>query len=122
LTCSSAAFVTRGCRDPMINRQLALERARLYAGARKLADPEISPLYGELSGFPPLLIFIGSEEVLYDDALNLAQKASQAGSDVKLIEWSGLFHVFVYLFPFLPEGAEACQLAGEFLRLHLPKN
>lgn len=122
LTCSSAAYVTRGQRDPMINRQLALERACLYAGARQLADPEISPLFGELSGFPPLLIFIGSEEVLYDEALNLAQKASQAGCEVKLMEWSGMFHVFVYLFPFLPEGVEACRLAGEFLRLHLPEN
>jgi acetyl esterase/lipase len=106
----------------MINRQLALERACLYAGARKLNDPEISPLFGEFADFPPLLIFIGSEEVLYDEALNLAQKASQAGSEVKLIEWSGMFHVFAYLFPFLPEGVEACQLAGEFLQLHLPKN
>jgi monoterpene epsilon-lactone hydrolase len=122
LTCSSAAYVTRGHRDPMINRQLALERARLYAGTRQLNDPEISPLFGEFSDFPPLLIFIGSEEVLYDEALNLAQRASQAGCEVKLMEWSGMFHVFVYLFPFLPEGAEACRLAGKFVRLHLPEN
>jgi len=122
LTCSSAAYVTRSHRDPMINRQLALERACLYAGTRELADPEISPLFGELKNFPPVLIFIGNDEVLYDEALNLAQKASQAGCEVKLIEWSGMFHVFAYLFPFLPEGVEACQLAGEFLRLYLPEN
>lgn len=122
LSCSSAAYWERSHRDPMITHSLALERARWYAGSKDLTEPEISPLFGHFKGFPPMLIFVGSEEVLYDEAVLLTKKASQAGVKVTLIEWRGMFHVWPYLFPFLPEGLEACQLAGEYLRLCLPKN
>ncbi|MCX7974217.1 MAG: alpha/beta hydrolase [Candidatus Aminicenantes bacterium] len=122
LSCSSPSYEERSRRDPMISRPLALERAKWYAGSKTLNNPEISPLFGDFTNFPPLLIFIGSEEVLYDEALALAQKAIAAGVEVQLLEWRGMFHVWPYFFPFLPEGREACRLAGDFLRLYLSKN
>ncbi len=119
LSCSSAAYQERSHRDPMISRSLAIERARWYAGSRELTTPEISPLYGDFASFPSTLIFIGSDEVLYDEAVSLAKKLNQAQVEVTLIEWLGMFHVWPYLFPILPEGLEACRLAGEYLRLRL---
>lgn len=122
LSCSSAAYLERGQRDPMVTRSSALERARWYAGPKELTEPEISPVFGDFAGFPPMVIFVGSEEVLYDEAVSLAEKASQTQVEVTLIEWSGMIHVWPYLFPFLPEGFEACRLAGEYLRFWLKKN
>lgn len=119
LSCSSASWEERATRDPMITRSLALERARWYAGEKALTDADISPLFGDLAGFPPMLLFVGSEEVLYDEILALARKANEAGVKVHLIEWLGMFHVWPYLFPILPEGKEACRLASRFLRYHL---
>ncbi len=121
LSCSSAAYQEKSHRDPMITHSLAIERARSYAVSKELTEPEISPLFGPFAGFPSMLIFVGSEEVLHEEAVLLAKKARQAGVEVTLIEWSGMFHVWPYLFPFLPEGLEACRLAGEYLRLCLQK-
>lgn len=124
LSCSSSSSssLERAHRDPVIHLSLALERARWYAGSKELNEPEISPLYGDFTSFPPAIIFIGSEEVLYDEVVSLAQKLSQARVEVTLIKWLRMFHVWPYLFPFLPEGLEVCRLAGEYLRLCLQKN
>ncbi len=120
LTCSSPSYEARASLDPMITRKLALERARWYAGGKELSDPEISPLKGEFGGFPPVLILVGSHEVLHDDAVALARQLSQAGSNVSLETWSGMFHVWPYVFPFLPEGRRACTRVASFIRSHIP--
>ncbi len=121
LTCSSEAYLTRPRGDPMVSQKMALERARLYAGKRDLTNPCVSPLYGSFWGFPPLFILVGSDEVLYDDAYRLAQKASQSGVKVQLEVWAGMFHVWPYLFPLLSEGRQACHRLGLFIRQAIPR-
>jgi len=120
LSCSSEAYLTRARRDPMVSQKIALERARWYAGKRDLTDPCISPLYGSFSGFPPLFILVGSDEVLYDDAYRLAQQAYLSGVKVELEVWSGMFHVWPYLFPFLSAGRQACHRLGLFIHQTIP--
>lgn len=76
-------------------------------------SPYVSPIYGDFVGFPPLYINVGTDEVLFDDSVSLYKKCLQAGTDVHLKIWEGLFHVFP-LVP-SPESEEALKLAGRFL-------
>ena len=92
--------------------------AKPYAGPRSLRDPLISPVNADLTGFPPLLIQVGSREILLSDALRLARNARSAGVDVTLDVWEGMWHVF-NSFPHVPEARQANSEAGAFLRRHL---
>jgi len=89
--------------------------AAYYAREQDTASPLISPLFADLSGLPPLLIQVGADEILLDDAKRCADKARQAGVDVTLEIWDEMFHVF-QLFPFLPETKEAVAHIAEFAR------
>jgi monoterpene epsilon-lactone hydrolase len=65
----------------------------LYLGD---ADPALpfSPLKQDIAGFPPIRIHVGDDEMLLDDSLRLAQRAEDAGVDVRLDVWEGMLHVF----------------------------
>ena len=60
--------------DPMIQKPYLLELAQAFAGGKNLGDPLISPQLADLAGLPPLLVQVGSEETLLDDALFLGVK------------------------------------------------
>ena len=92
--------------------------AALYAGDEPLTDPLISPLYADLTGLPPLLIQVGTDEILLDDAARFAHKAQAAGVDVTLEVWQGMFHVF-HIFPFFAETAEAVAQIAEFVQARI---
>ena len=91
--------------------------ARFYAGERALDDPEVSPLYADLAGFPPTLLYVGGHEVLLDDALRFVDRARAAGSDASAGVFPGLWHVFP-AFPGLPESRDAIAELGAFVRRH----
>lgn len=86
-----------------------------YADGQALTDPLISPLYGDLTGLPPLLVQVGTEEILLDDAKRFAERAEAAGVDVDLAVYEGMFHVF-HMFPFFNETREAMEGIAEFVR------
>jgi epsilon-lactone hydrolase len=88
--------------------------AALYGAGQEVTDPLISPLYGDLTGLPPLLIQVGTDEILLDDAKRFAQKAEDADVDVMLTVWDGMFHVF-HMFLFFPETAEAIKEIADFI-------
>lgn len=67
---------------------------RLYAGNADLSDPEVSPMAGDPAGLPPLLIHVGTREVLLGDSARFAEKARRAGADVSLRVFDGMFHLF----------------------------
>ena len=92
--------------------------AGLYAAGQSLTHPLISPLYADLAGLPPLLIQVGTDEILLDDATRFAHKAQAAGVEVTLEVWQGMFHVF-HIFPFFAETAEAVAQIGEFVQARL---
>ena len=89
-----------------------------YAGSNSLLDPLISPVNADLDGFPPLLIQVGSREILLSDSLRLARNARNADVDVTLDVWDGMWHVF-NAFPKVPEAQRANTEAGAFFRRHL---
>ncbi len=88
----------------------------LYLVNTEPTNPLASPLYGELHGLPPLLTQVGSDEVLLCDSTDFAERARAAGVDVTLEVWPGMFHVFQYTAPLIPEARKAIQRIGEFIR------
>jgi acetyl esterase/lipase len=79
-------------------------------------DPLASPLYADLRGLPPLLIHVGADETLRDDATELATRARTAGVRVELTVWPAVPHVWQLFHPFVPEGRQSLASASAFLR------
>ncbi len=94
--------------------------AASYAKGTDLRDPLVSPAHADFRGFPPLLIQVGSEEILLDDSLSLAEKARAAGVDVALEVWDGLWHDWPALGDLVPETRQAFLVMKRFLDGHAP--
>jgi len=90
-----------------------------YAGNNDLGLPYISPLYGDLHGLPPLLIYVGGDETLLDDSVRFAKKAKAAGVDVKLNIGKGLFHCYPAVAPLFPEAKQAMNDICAFIKTHI---
>jgi acetyl esterase/lipase len=108
--------------DPLLHYEGLVEMARHYVGEEgDLRDPLAAPLHGDYAGLPPLLIQVGTREILLDDSTRVAERARAAGVDVTLEPWEGLIHVW-QMFGALgvPEADEAVTRIGEFVRKHLP--
>ena len=102
--------------DPMLTRKDAEALAALYADGEDLENPFISPLYGDPSGLPPLLIQVGTRELLLDDALRFARLAQDKAVEVTLETWPDLMHVWQIFAPMVPEAVEALADAGRWAR------
>lgn len=107
---------TVGRKDPMLTPKILRDYARLYLGSRDSRDPLASPLYADLRGLPPMLIQVGTEEILLDDARRLARRAEEAGVEVRLEVEEGMFHVWQFFSPTVPESKEAVERLGGFAR------
>lgn len=90
----------------------------LYAGAHDLYDPYLSPLFGDYANMPPMLIQAGADEVLLSDSETVAKKAKQAGVDVKLITYEGMYHAFYIITPQIKEGKQAWAEIESFISNH----
>jgi monoterpene epsilon-lactone hydrolase len=102
--------------DPMVQKEHLLRMAKLYLGTHDPRTPLAAPLYADLSGLPPLLIQVGTAETLLDDANRIAERARKAGVDVTLEVWDDMIHVFQAFAAMLPEGQQAIDKIGEYLR------
>jgi acetyl esterase/lipase len=105
--------------DPIVSREMLLGWGGLYLGGRDPRTPLASPLYADLRGLPPMLIQVGSAEVLLDDSRRLAERASVATMNTTLEVWSDMIHVWHTFAAILPEAREAIEHIGKFVRLHL---
>jgi acetyl esterase/lipase len=76
----------------------------------------VSPLYGDFTGFCPILIHVGSDEILLDDSIALAEKASESGADVTLKVWKGMWHVFTSIGGIMPESRQSLKEISEFIK------
>ena len=79
-------------------------------------DPVVSPVFGNLAGLPPLLVLASEMEMLFDDSQRYVNKALAAGSPVRFQTWPHMVHVWQIYHPELPEGREALDEIGKFLR------
>lgn len=119
LRCASSSYERLAARDPMLAPEELREMARGYLGGADARDPLASPVLADLRGLPPLLVQVGSEEILLEDARALAAAARRDGVDVTLEEWPDMVHVWHWFFPVLAEGQQAIEAIGEFARRSL---
>lgn len=110
------SMASRAHLDPMVQRGRLLELARLYLQNANPRSPLAAPLYADLKNLPPLLVHVGTSETLYDDATRLADKARAAGVEVTLEPWEEMIHVWHIFAPMLPEGQQAIERVGAYIR------
>jgi acetyl esterase/lipase len=115
LACGGASIVTKAAEDPSLKPSDLRTCASRYLGNSPAKTPLASPLYADLAGLPPLMIQVGSAEILLDDAVRTAGAAGAAGTSVRLEIWPEMVHVFQAFGFMLPEGREAVTAAGEFM-------
>ena len=90
---------------------------RFLAG-HKASDPVVSPLLGDLSGLPPILVLASDCEILRDDGRRYVNKAVEAGTDATLQLWDNVPHVWPIFYPHLPEAGEAFDQIEAFCKRH----
>ena len=116
-TMQSPSMTTFDGQDPMIRRASLLVLRRHYVPSRfPFTNPDISPMFADFRGLPPLLFQVGSTELLRDEAMRAANKAHAADVDVELELWPGAAHVF-QLAEFLPEARLAVEHIARFVRV-----
>jgi epsilon-lactone hydrolase len=103
--------------DPWLSARMVAPAARSYAGEAELDDPAVSPLYADLTGLPPVLVHVGGDEILLDDAVRFVETCREYGVDASLGRFDGLWHVF-HAFPGMPESRDALREIGAFIRRH----
>lgn len=115
LTCAGDSYDTCAARDPLLTRGVLLEMADQYLGGGDPRAPFASPARADLSGLPPLLIQVGADEVLLDDAVALAERAQAAGVSTQLEIWPDMIHVWQMFAGTLPQADDAIRRIVEFL-------
>jgi monoterpene epsilon-lactone hydrolase len=89
--------------------------APMYLGKMGPQEPLASPLYADLRGLPPLLVQVGTDEVLLSDSRDVVERAQKAGVNVVIDEWEKMQHVWQFAAGFIPEGRQAIERIGEFI-------
>ena len=120
LTMSGATFAAKDSVDPLIHKDYLQELADAYLPAgMNPKDPRASVLFADIKGLPPLLIQVGSDETLLDDATRFAAAAGAADVFVALEIWPHMIHAWPLWNARLAPGRRALESAGAFLRRHL---
>lgn len=115
LALSGSSLNTNASTEVMLDPEGIAETASLYVDDRHLTDPYVSPLYGDLTGLPPILIHVSAAEILRDDSTRFAEKARGCGVDVDLTVVDQMPHVWHLFAGFLPEADEAMAALGEWI-------
>jgi phosphinothricin tripeptide acetyl hydrolase len=119
LTLGGGSYLTRAAADPIVTREGIEGMAQAYVGGGDRKAPLVSPLFADFRHLPPLLVHVGSDEVLLDDARGLAEHARAAGVDVTLEEWPAMIHVWHWFLPMLDEAEQAVGNIGAFVRARI---
>jgi monoterpene epsilon-lactone hydrolase len=122
LTLSGSTIVDRQDVDPILTGEALSLRVGDYVAGANASDPYISPVFADLRGLPPMLIQVGSHEILLSDAVRLAEQAANADVEVRLEVVPGVPHVFQAYAAVLDEGDAALDRAASFLEAHFPRN
>ena len=115
LTNSSPSWSENAERDTLCWKEAQAVFSKMYCAGQSPENPLISPLFGDLRGLPPLLMFAGGDETLRDDTTRFAAKASKAGVDTTLEVGEGLFHCYPACAPLFPEAQQALHDISSFI-------
>jgi acetyl esterase/lipase len=119
LTLAGATMDTKSDVDPLLSREVLQPQVLDYMAGEDPGLGLISPVFADLTGLPPLVIQAGTDEVLLDDAVRLAQRAADDDVAVTLDLTPKVPHVFQNYYPVLDEAAAALDRAGRLLTAHL---
>ena len=119
LTLSSESIQSQSETELFMHPSCLSRFVELYIAGGDVRNPLASPVFGDFTGIPPLLIQVGDYEVIRDDSIRVAAKAEADGVEVKLEVWPGQVHVFQIRG--LPESREAIAHMACFMRSHLSR-
>jgi acetyl esterase/lipase len=115
LTPREGIFEKNADKDWLLKDGIELTR-KVYLRDHDPKDPFVSPTYGDLQGFPSLFIQAGTHEILFDDISTFVGKARKAGIDVTFDIWEGMFHCWQIFSSVLPEGQQAIENIGAYIK------
>jgi acetyl esterase/lipase len=119
LTFSGESMEQRKLADPYVTRELLESMAAEYLDDADPADPRCSSVFADLRDLPPMLIQVGEDEILFDDAVRIRDVAVAAGVETNFAPWAHGIHVWpVYVSAGLPESALAIEQLAAFLKAH----
>jgi len=117
LTLTAPSLASHADIDPVLTCEVLAGAAELYGGASiDRRDPRLSPLFGVMSGMPPIMIHVGTDEILFDDAVSYDTAAQRQGATIETHVWSGMTHVFPANITMFHAAREAMNLSCAFLR------
>jgi epsilon-lactone hydrolase len=97
------------------------DSAYLYADGRDLKDPMLSPIYGDLNGFPPTILTSGTRDLFLSLTVRTHRKLRRAGVDAVLQVFEGLSHAQYSINPSAPETKEAFEEIAHFFDRHMAR-
>ncbi|PPC06738.1 alpha/beta hydrolase [Acinetobacter pittii] len=119
LSLSGSTIKTHAAQDAMLSEDWLAWCAKNYCGQKSATDPTCSPLYADLTGLPPILIHVGTEEVLLDDAKRLAEQAKKYDISTNLRVYDKVGHVFQFHAGILKESDDSIERIGQFIDKHM---
>ncbi|MBR7735751.1 alpha/beta hydrolase [Acinetobacter nosocomialis] len=119
LSLSGNTIKTHADQDAMLSEDWLVWCAKNYCGPKSATDPTCSPLYADLTGLPPVLIHVGTEEVLLDDAKRLAEQAEKCGIPTTFKIYDKVGHVFQFHAGILKESDDSIKRIGQFIDKHM---
>jgi len=111
---------TRADADPVVGGEGLKAMATAYLGSADSKDPLVSPIHGDWAGAPPMLIHVGTNEVLLDDSRMLTKVCQDAGVQVTLEEWDGMVHVWHSFYGLIDDAERAVDRIGEWVKETTP--
>ena len=114
LTLAGASYTANA--EAIATRDRLAGYAELYMNELDPRHPLASPIFGNLTDLPPLLIQVGAAEPFYDDSIALDAIAKASGVETNLEIWPEMIHVWHYFYPMLTEGRQAITRIGEFVK------
>jgi monoterpene epsilon-lactone hydrolase len=115
LALTGASLDDRLDADPLLTKDMLAVTGASYLAGHDARDPRASPLYGNLTGLPPIQLHVGTSEILLDDTRRYGERARAAGVDVTTHVWEGMTHVFPSSIGILEAADEAIGLLASFL-------
>ncbi len=118
LTMSGKSYIINAEEDVILKTETLKEWAACYCGTEKPEHPLISPIFADLHDLPPIFIQVGSDEILLDDSIALAEIASNATLKI----WNGMWHDWHVFGNLIPESKKAFEEIKQFIHTQFENN
>jgi epsilon-lactone hydrolase len=119
LALAGDSISARARHDPLLTADALGAARNLYLRSTDAHDPRASPLFGEMTNLPPVMLHVGEDEILLDDSRHYADSMKKSGGIVAVHVWQGMVHVFPANVSLLRAARSALDMIGGFLRQHL---